>query len=218
MPDRAALTQTILEELQAGISVEENFRLLCEAFHRPLFHFFSKRGFSPQDCLDLTQETFLGIYRGIGTFRRESRFETWLFTVATNAFRKRLRSGVAVKRSGQEVSLEGGDDDRGLEDLAVAPDPAPGEELVQRERARLLRGAIERLPAQMRRCLVLRVYHEMRVREIATVLRLSPETVKVHLFQARKRLQAELGDYFQDLREAVPRLRAIEPETEEAPT
>ena len=38
----------------------------------------------------------------------------------------------------------------------------------------------------------------LKYREIATVLRLSPETVKVHLFQARKRLQEELGDYFRD--------------------
>ena len=53
----------------------------------------------------------------------------------------------------------------------------------------------------MRKCLILRVYHEMKYREIGTVLRLSPETVKVHLFQARRRLQEELGDYFRD---AIP--------------
>jgi RNA polymerase sigma-70 factor (ECF subfamily) len=198
MPDRAELTQKIVEELQAGISVEENFRLLCEAWHRPLYHFFSKRGFPPQDCLDLTQETFLGIYRGIGSFRRDARFETWLFTVATNAFRKRLRTGAAEKRSGQEVSLAGDDDDRGLEDRVAADEPAPGEAMLQKERTRLLRDVIERLPEQMRKCLVLRVYHEMKYREIATVLKLSPETVKVHLFQARRRLQTELGDYFRD--------------------
>ncbi|MES1241386.1 MAG: sigma-70 family RNA polymerase sigma factor [Acidobacteriota bacterium] len=198
MSDRAELTQTILEELQAGISVEENFRRLCEAFHRPLYHFFAKRGFPPQDCLDLTQETFLGIYRGIGSFRRDARFETWLFTVATNAFRKRLRTGAAEKRSGEEVSIEGSQDDRGLEERAVDDGPVPGEGMLRKERTRLLRGAIERLPEQMRKCLVLRVYHEMKYREIATVLKLSPETVKVHLVQARRRLQAELGDYFRD--------------------
>jgi RNA polymerase sigma-70 factor (ECF subfamily) len=207
MPDRAELTQKIVDELQAGISVEENFRLLCESWHRPLYHFFSKRGFPPQDCLDLTQETFLGIYRGIGSFRRDARFETWLFTVATNAFRKRLRSGAAEKRSGQEVSLEGDGDDRGLEEVAAADGPVPGEGMLRKERTRLLRDAIERLPEQMRKCLVLRVYHEMKYREIATVLKLSPETVKVHLFQARRRLQADLGDYFRDF-----------PEPEEAAT
>jgi RNA polymerase sigma factor (sigma-70 family) len=80
--------------------------------------------------------------------------------------------------------------------------------MLRKERTRLLRDAIERLPEQMRKCLVLRVYHEMKYREIATVLKLSPETVKVHLFQARRRLQADLGDYFRD---ALP-------ETEEGTT
>ena len=188
MPDRAESVHKIIEELQAGISVEENFRLLCDYFHRPLFHFFSKRGFSAQDCLDLTQDTFLGIYRGIGAFRRDARFETWLFKVATNAFRKRLRWGTADKRAGEEVPL----------DADPAGGPVPGAGMFERERAKLLRDAIERLPEQMRKCLILRVYHEMRYREIGTVLRLSPETVKVHLFQARRRLQEELGDYFRD--------------------
>lgn len=202
MPDRAESVQKIIEELQAGISVEENFRLLCDLYHRPLYHFFAKRGFPRQDCLDLTQETFLGIYRGIGSFRRDARFETWLFKVATNAFRKRLRWGTADKRTGQEVPLAAeSEDDRALAERVPAGGPVPGQEMLERERARLLRGAIERLPEQMRKCLILRVYHEMRYREIGTVLRLSPETVKVHLFQARRRLQAELGDYFRD---AVP--------------
>ncbi|MFL6201361.1 MAG: RNA polymerase sigma factor [Thermoanaerobaculia bacterium] len=190
MPDRESVPK-IIEELQAGISVEENFRRLCDLYHRPLYHFFAKRGFPAQDCLDLTQETFLGIYRGIGSFRRDARFETWLFKVATNAFRKRLRWGTADKRAGQEVPIE----------EEPAGGPATEEEVFQKERARLLRGAIEGLPEQMRKCLILRVYHEMKYREIGSVLRLSPETVKVHLLQARKRLQAELGDYFRD---AVP--------------
>jgi RNA polymerase sigma-70 factor (ECF subfamily) len=74
----------------------------------------------------------------------------------------------------------------------------PGEDLLAGERSRLLREAIGKLPEQMRKCLLLRVDQEMRYKEIAVVLRLSPETVKVHLFQARKRLREELGPYFGD--------------------
>lgn len=199
MADRAEAAQRVLEEIQAGIAVESNFRWLCDLYTRPLYHFFAKRGFPPQDCLDLTQETFLGIYRGIGSFRRDARFETWLFKVATNAFRKRLRWGAAEKRSAEEVSLEdGGDREDGPRREPPAPTPVPGDEMLREERSRRLRAAIEKLPDQMRKCLMLRVYQELRYREIAAVLRLSPETVKVHLFQARRRLQEELGGYFGD--------------------
>lgn len=195
MDDPNESVQSIIERLQAaGSPREEDFRRLFDLFYPRLIHFFARRGFPPQDCLDLTQETFLGIYRGIGSFRRDSRFETWLFSIATNAWRKRLRWGVAGKREGREVPLEPAEDAR---DGA----PAPGEDALRRERSRLLREAVEKLPEQMRRCLVLRVYQEMKYREIAALMRLSPETVKVHLFQARKRLREELGPYFAD---AVP--------------
>lgn len=189
MADRSETVRAILADLQAGVSVEESFRRLCGIYTRPLHHFFAKRGFPPQDCLDLTQETFLGIYRGIGSFRRDAPFETWLFKVAVNALRKRLRSGAAGKRAGHEVPIEMEEPEGGT---------APGEDLLRQERTRLLREAIGRLPDQMRKCLLLRVDQEMRYKEIAVLLRLSPETVKVHLAQARKRLREELGPYFGD--------------------
>jgi RNA polymerase sigma-70 factor (ECF subfamily) len=202
MSDRAEPSQRIVEQIQEGVSVEESFRRLCELWDGPLYRFFSRRGFSHADCLELTQETFLGIYRGIGSFRRDARFETWLFTVATNAWRKHLRRGAADKRAGTEVALEGSaDGDEPAREIADPGAVDPGEEPLRKERRRLLRQAIEKLPEQMRKCLILRVYHDLKYREIGAVLKLSPETVKAHLAQARRRLQEELGDYFREVSE-----------------
>ncbi|HEV2854815.1 MAG TPA: RNA polymerase sigma factor [Thermoanaerobaculia bacterium] len=198
MDDPSEPVQEIIERLQAADSPrEEDFRRLFDLYYPRVVQFFARRGFPPQDCQDLTQETFLWIYRGIGTFRRDARFETWLFTIATNAWRKRLRHGTAGKREGREVPLEPG----GTANEPPAQEPAADQEMVRRERSRRLREAVGRLPEQMRRCLTLRVYQEMKYREIAALLRLSPATVKVHLFQARRRLREELGPYFAD---AVP--------------
>ena len=175
MDDPSEPVQKVIEELQAGSRREENFRRLFDLFYPRLYHFFAKRGFAPQDCLDLTQETFLGIYRGIGSFRADARFETWLFKIATNAYRKRLRRGAAGKRSGQEVALETGGEEEGAEELDLASEePGPGDGILRRERSKLLREAVEKLPEQMRRCLILRVYHDLRYREIGAVMRLSP--------------------------------------------
>jgi RNA polymerase sigma-70 factor, ECF subfamily len=196
MDDANESVLRIIERLQAGPSREEDFRQLFDLYYSRLHHFFARRGFPPQECLDLTQETFIGIYRGIGSFRRDARFETWLFKIATNAYRKRLRWGVAEKRDAVEVPLDSGEE--GHEPAGPASEE---ESMLRAERARLLRDAVEKLPEQMRRCLMLRVYQEMRYREIATLLRLSPETVKAHLFQARRRLREELGPYFHD---AIP--------------
>lgn len=194
--ERAAIVQRLLAELGGAPPSEEGFRRLIELYHHPVHRFFARRGFPPEDCLDLTQETFLGIYTGIRSFRGEAGFDTWVFTIAANACRKRHRFRSAGKRAAQEVSIETEPDEEPL--ALVAPAPAPSEEVLDRERGRLLREAIERMPEQMRKCLVLRVYQDLRYREIAAALRLSTETVKAHLAHARRRLQAELGDYFRD--------------------
>jgi RNA polymerase sigma-70 factor (ECF subfamily) len=198
MPEPSESVQDLIEQLTTGSSRDEAFRRLFDLYSPRLYHFFVRRGFPHPECLDLTQETFLGIYRGIGAYRRDASFETWLFKIATNAYRKRLRWGAAGKRRAREVPLEDEDDGGPVERIAAAGAPAPGEEMLRKERSRLLRQAIDRLPDQMRKCLVLRIDQELKYREIAALLRLSPETVKVHLLKARKKLQEDLGPYFQD--------------------
>jgi len=198
LADRAAAALEIVAEIQSGSASEESFRRLLGLYYQPVHHFFAKRGFSEEDCLDLTQETFLGIYTGVQAFRGESGFDTWLFRIATNVYRKRWRWGSAEKRTGAQVPLAGSDEAAPGEVIPVSPLPAPAEDALGRERSRILRDEIERLPDQMRRCLALRVYRDLKYREIGVVMKLSTETVKAHLFQARRRLQEALGEYFGD--------------------
>lgn len=197
---RPAEPDDLVEAFRTGVHPEESFRQLFDLYYPKVFHFFAKRGFSPEDCLDLTQETFFGIYRGIGSFRGEARFESWLFSVATNVYRKKLRWGAADKRKGREVTLDVPEDtDQVMAESAEIRAPAanrPEGRLLAKERRQRLREAVEELPDQMRKCLILRVYHELKYREIAAVMRLSIDTVKAHLFQARQRVQERLGDDF----------------------
>jgi RNA polymerase sigma-70 factor (ECF subfamily) len=202
--EREAGVGGIVAELQAGLRREENFRRLFELYYSRVFHFFAKRRFSPEDCFDLTQETFLGVFRGVGSFRGEAEFEAWVFRIASNLYRKRLRWGAAEKRAGTGVALESlGDGDGAIlgdgPGAIAAAAEAPERRILDAERSRRLRAAVQTLPDQMRKCLVLRAYHDLKYREIASVMRISIETVKAHLFQARLRIKEALGDAFQDL-------------------
>jgi RNA polymerase sigma factor (sigma-70 family) len=67
--------------------------------------------------------------------------------------------------------------------------------LLDEERWRALRRAVAELPEQMRDCLTLRLYHQLSYGEIAAVKKISVETVKAHLFRARKKLQEKLADF-----------------------
>ena len=201
---RGASADAIFEELQAGIRREENFHLLFDLYYGRVFRFFAKRGIPPEDCRDLAQETFVGVYRGIGAFRGEAELDAWIFKIAVNLYRKRLRWGAAEKRAGTTVALDSAAP-RSAEIPADGPAALPAEgsapdsRILDRERSRLLRAAVQTLPDQMRNCLILRVYHDLKYREIAAALRISIETVKAHLFQARVRIKGSLGDYFENL-------------------
>lgn len=195
--------EAIFQQLRHGPGREESYRLLFDRFYWPLFRFFEHRGFSTEECQDLIQETFLRVYRGIESFRGEARWEHWLFRIASNTASKAVRHRTAGKRAGQAVALEG-------EDVVDSPPaaaggsprgaeaPAPLRQLLGKEMRELLAQAVAGLPAQMRRCVRLRVFQDLDYDEIAEILQISPSTVKVQLFKARKRLQIELGESFAD--------------------
>jgi RNA polymerase sigma-70 factor, ECF subfamily len=193
----------LFERLRRGPGREESYRLLFNRFYWPLFRFFEHRGFSREECQDLIQETFLRVYRGIESFRGEARWEHWLFRIAANTASKAVRHRAAAKRTGHAVPLD--DNDLGDTPPAAAGGsprgaeaPAPLRQLLGKEMRELLTQAIAGLPAQMRRCVRLRVFQDLDYDEIAETLQISPSTVKVQLFKARKRLQLELGDSFAD--------------------
>jgi RNA polymerase sigma-70 factor (ECF subfamily) len=190
--------EALIEQLRNGPHREESFHLLFDRFYWPLFRFFEGRGFSVEECQDLIQETFLQVYRGIGDFRGDARWEHWLFRIAANTAVKALRHRAAAKRAGrmvpldEEVGEESPDSVGGSSRGAEAP--APLRRLLDKERSELLSQAIAGLPGQMRRCVRLRVFQDLDYGEIADLLQISPSTVKVQLFKARKRLQIEVKD------------------------
>jgi len=181
-------------DLRDGDGGKESFRVLFDHFFPQVQRFYAKRVFSAEDRLDLTQETFLRIYKGIGGYRGEAQLGTWVFRIAYNTWLQWLR-----KEGGHEtisvVEIDGktsvwDEEERAL----VSLQPSPLESTLDDERHNLLKAAVERLPEKMRQCTRLRIYQDLNYREIATTMRLSIETVKVHLFQARKKLRQSLQD------------------------
>ena len=189
-------TPRLIEKIQAGIDVEESSRKLHELHYRKVIGSFRRNGFSNEDSRDLTQDVFSRVFNAIDTFRRESRFERWLFEIAKNVYRNKLRSLKAEKRDVVKVSLDIPPDDEGASGPRL--EPASGEtsaldSLVERERRAKLQAALKELPPQMRACCELRYIQGLKYHEVATAMKISIETVKAHLHQAGKRLKEKLG-------------------------
>lgn len=190
-------TLDLVDQIQRGIRREESSRRLFE-LHRPrVLTYFKRKGFSPEECKDLTQDLFLRVFKAIDTFRRESTFEWWMLGIADSVYKNELRRRGAEKRDGIEHSLDvtiSEDGPAGPQLSLAAPGPSPEDEVDRREQIARIRAALRDLPPQMRLCCTLRYERGLKYQEIATVMNISIETVKAHLHQARKRLIATLGD------------------------
>lgn len=180
-----------------------SFDELFERYYRSVVYFFRNRGFSQDESLDLAQETFLKAFRGWEGFRHDSRRQTWLFKIATHVAINALRYDQAEKRSGDEQSLEESLE-QGLPVFSSDPamrrqESAPLEQVLEKERTRELRQALADLPPRMQRCVRLRLEQGLKYKEIARLTGVTVDTVKAHLFQARRQLKANLGRYLAEV-------------------
>lgn len=173
---------------------------LIEPFYDLVQGFFRRKGVPEEEILDLTQETFLCIYRGRKGFRGQSSLKTWVYAIALNTFLQYLRR----RKRRVDLLFESIEDDQtAFEEGERVPvtKAAQLHELVNKEQEEELRGAIESLPQKMRECLQLRLYHGLKYQEIADFMAININTVKAHLNQARERLKMILGN---QLDQALP--------------
>jgi RNA polymerase sigma-70 factor (ECF subfamily) len=140
---------------------------------------------SDDDALDLCQETFLKAYRGLGSFKQEARFSSWLYQIALNLCRDRLRR----KRGKTWVSLED------LDDASGAPrntGPSALDLIEARDLSRTVAVAVAALPEDQREVIVLKEYQGLTFLEIAEVLGLPMSTVKTRLYRGLGQLKDQL--------------------------
>jgi RNA polymerase sigma-70 factor (ECF subfamily) len=180
-----------------GAGGEESFRFVYQACYERVRRFFSRRGYGPEDCRDLTQKTFLRVHQGRATFETTQELAAWLFRIAVNVHHNAQRSRFAAKRRAFEISLE-----QWTEEHGSAPPEAergrsatPLDEFLDRERQVVLAGALQELPPKMRRCCLLYFHQEWTHREIAEHLAIAEGTVKAHIHQARKKLGDRMEPY-----------------------
>jgi RNA polymerase sigma-70 factor, ECF subfamily len=142
---------------------------------------------------DVVQDAFLSAFRSIDGFQGGSRLSTWLHRIVVNTALMKLRS----KRRRPEESIE----DllpRFADDGHWADDPRPWDSsadvlLERHETRRIVRAAIERLPASHREVLLLRDVEELDTEETAAILGLTPAATRVRLHRARQALRTLLA-------------------------
>jgi RNA polymerase sigma-70 factor (ECF subfamily) len=186
------------EELAARAAAgdEPAFEGIVRRYQGRVFRLASRLTGSETDAADVLQETFLRVYRGLSSFRGESRFGTWLYRIATNAALAHRRARSRRPAESLEAFLPRFDGDGGH--LATPAELQVGtrvdELLDRRALAERARAGIERLPELYREAFVLRDLEEMPTAEVAEVLGLEPATVRQRVHRARLMLRGYLAD------------------------
>ena len=146
-----------------------------QAVGRSFFH-------NNTDTEDFVQEVFLKAYVNLSSFRKESLFSTWLTRIAyTTAINSK-------KRKGEFESIAD-------ETLLPALDRTPEENEIRRLTAEAVNEAVQNLPPQYASCIDLYFFHDMTYEEIADIIGIPLNTIKSHIFRAKKILRQKLEAY-----------------------
>ena len=175
--------EALVEAFQAGDLAA--FDLLVVRWQRKIQGTIYRILGTEEDARDLCQEAFLKALRALKGFKGEARFSSWLYQIAVNLCRDRMRR----RRGRTFLSLEALGDESGPS-RAASPDPGPME-LLQRGALRsLVQDAIAMLPEDQREVLVLKEYEELTFLEIAQVLDVPLSTVKTRLYRGLVNLRS----------------------------
>ena len=138
-----------------------------------------------EDTLDVSQETFLKVYKALSSFKGDSEFSTWLYRIAKNTaldfVRKRKQSTLSIDSSGEE--------NEGFDLPDDSDTSSPEKTVLRNEKITKLRQAILKLSDEHREIIILRDLNDYSYDAIATKLDLEVGTVKSRLYRARDALK-----------------------------
>jgi len=138
----------------------------------------------PSEANEAAQDTFIAALNALRSYRENSSFKAWLYTIALNASRSRLRKRKALERLQHRLTT--------IFHVQTQRSPTLEDMVVGNEEDAALWKALETLGEKHRIPIVLRYYHDLSVSEIAEILKIKEGTVHSRLSIARERLRAEL--------------------------
>lgn len=147
-----------------------------------------------EDALDVSQEVFVRAYRGIREFKGKAKLYTWLYSIAANLARNRLRDSSRKGRN-RGMSLEALQDQApAVAQSAAATYDTPRSAAADRELEELLQRCLAELPDHYRMAFILRTFEDLSYEEIAEAMGCPAGTVKSRLNGARRMLRERLKE------------------------
>lgn len=174
----------LIERAQQGD--HQAFEILLRRYQRRVLSLIARLVSRPAEVEDVAQQVFLKVYLALPRFDFRAAFSTWLYRVAVNECYDHLRRQRAQKSpGGSEISVGELEE---LDRLAARPSRPADDPLRRLELRQTVEQLLRRLSPEDRVLLTLKEMEGFSTREIADLLKLKENTVKVRLFRVRKRL------------------------------
>jgi len=174
---------------------EAAFTLLVERYKNRLTNFTFRYVGDWDECNDVVQETFVRVFRSRHSYKPVAKFSTWLYTIATNLAKTRLRR----RRIRRFVSLSSSHPDEPEPLFDIPDEDARADRLLESSmKEERIQKALASLSDKYREVIVLRDVQELSYEEIASISGLNIGTVKSRINRGRIQLQEMLKDLWDD--------------------
>lgn len=166
----------------------KDFSIIYKEYY-PKIVGYLRRLVGEAEAEDVAQETFVKISRSLDGFRGESQLSTWIYRIATNAALDHHRKP-SSRQTAKTVDLPD-EDDLSSDERALLQDKAPLHDtaLIRKDMNECIRGLVNDLPDNYRVVLMLGDLEGFTNAEIADILDLSLDTVKIRMHRARRHLK-----------------------------
>lgn len=169
------------------------FEALFDKYKGPIYIFLVRQCGNKDTASDLTQDVFTKLIKKADTFKHQSKFSTWIYTVARNTAMDHARKSKHRKHASLDTAVS--EDSPTLIEKVSGDGPSPERSSNAKQLKQALAKAIEDLPSDQREVFILREYHGMPFAEIAEVVDAKVGTVKSRMRYALEALRQELHQY-----------------------
>lgn len=171
--------------------IELDFEQVYTEF-QPRIYRYLIRLIGHKEAEDLTQDVFVKINKALATFNNESQLSTWIYQIATNAAIDRMRSRSFKQESAETYCLTEADQCKEMGCSNKKP-LLTEQKVIRKEMNECIQGYIAILPENYRAAIILSEIEGLKNREIASVLGLSIDSVKIHLHRGKGKLKELLS-------------------------
>jgi len=186
------ITGTLLEEWirDAQKGDIDSYQKIYSTFAQRVLNYIYRMTNSQEEAEDLTQETFVAVYRNLKNLKDNSKFEAWLFRIARNFVYQRYRNHQPANVSVESINEDGRPEIQ-LADVRKNPDEA----FLSEELEKVVESVIADLPPKYREVFVLSALQGFSYQKIAEIMGHSLASVKTDIHRARLQVRKRVKEY-----------------------